>query len=375
MADASDDRAWLSQASARLDRWWRVDVLPLWATAGWDADRGGFYDALGFDGRPQEPRRARVQARQAWVYATAAPLAPDGGWDRLAWAAMDGVFAAHRRDDGLFRTSTDAAGKALDDGATLYDQAFVLLALSALAAAGPRRDEATERADDLLRRLDDLRHPAGGFREAEPHPFQANAHMHLFETALAWVEADGGGRWSTLADEIGRLALGCFIDPEGGFVREFFDADWRPAPGEDGRLVEPGHQFEWAWLLDRWTRLGGPAEAQAAARRLYAVGGCGVDPVSGSTLNALTPDLTASDAGVRLWPQTEHVKAALAFGDAGDARRATTGLMRHLEGAPRGLWRERFTAEGRWIEQAAPASSLYHLAGAVAALKAAFPPA
>ena len=41
---------------------------------------------------------------------------------------------------------------------------------------------------------------------------------------------------------------------KGGFLREFFDADWRPAAGEDGRLVEPGHQFEWAWLLARWGR-------------------------------------------------------------------------------------------------------------------------
>ena len=44
-----------------------------------------------------------------------------------------------------------------------------------------------------------------------------------------------------------------------------FDADWRPLAGLTGRLVEPGHQFEWAWLLERWSRLRGRADATTCA--------------------------------------------------------------------------------------------------------------
>ena len=51
---------------------------------------------------------------------------------------------------------------------------------------------------------------------------QANYHMHLFESALAW-EAVGGPRWARLADEIAQLAMSRFIDPESGAMREFFD--------------------------------------------------------------------------------------------------------------------------------------------------------
>ncbi len=43
-----------------------------------------------------------------------------------------------------------------------------------------------------------------------------------------------------------------FIDAETGGLREFFKADWTPYDGEKGRIMEPGHQFEWAWLLARW---------------------------------------------------------------------------------------------------------------------------
>ena len=105
-----------------------------------------------------------------------------------------------------------------------------------------------------------LRHPAGGFVEAGDPPFQANPHMHLFEACLAWLEAKeadhgGGARFEAVAAEIAELALTRFIDPDAGFVREFFAADWSPAPGEAGRIVEPGHQFEWAWLLERWVGL------------------------------------------------------------------------------------------------------------------------
>src|SRR3546814_6297229 len=54
---------------------------------------------------------------------------------------------------------------------------------------------------------------------------------------------------------------------------DLFDADWREVPqdGRDGarRLREPGHFFEWAWLLHRLALLTGDAGAAAAMRPLY----------------------------------------------------------------------------------------------------------
>ena len=41
----------------------------------------------------------------------------------------------------------------------------------------------------------------------------------------------------------------------GDEVREFFDGDWLPAAGIAGRIAEPGHCYEWAFLLDRWAKL------------------------------------------------------------------------------------------------------------------------
>jgi mannose-1-phosphate guanylyltransferase/mannose-6-phosphate isomerase len=214
-----------------------------------------------------------------------------------------------------------------------------------------------------------FRHPAGGFREAGAQPFQANANMHLFEAALAW-EAAGGEGWGEIADEIAGLALAKFIDGPGGFLREFFDAGWRPAAGEDGRLVEPGHQFEWAWLLERWGRLRGRADAQAAARRLFAAGARGVDPGRGVAINALSDDLTVRDAAARLWPQTEHLKAALILGEDAAALTAANGLALYLQTPVQGLWRDRLRPDGGFEPEPAPASSFYHIVCALQALLA-----
>ena len=223
----------------------------------------------------------------------------------------------------------------------------------------------TGRARDLRGALGQLALPNGGWREDAGHPHQANAHMHLFEACLAWEAVEPGGEWTAMADTIAEMARRHFIDPEGGFVREFFDADWRPAAGAAGSLVEPGHQFEWAWLLTRWGEARGDGWASEAAERLYAAGLRGVDPARGVAMDELDDTLAVRSARARLWPQTERLKAALILGDrvpAGHAAGALKGLQAYLE--PTGLWRDKQEPDGRFVDEPAPASSLYHIAAA-----------
>jgi mannose/cellobiose epimerase-like protein (N-acyl-D-glucosamine 2-epimerase family) len=115
-----------------------------------------------------------------------------------------------------------------------------------------------------------LKNPLGGFNESTPTdpPLHSNPHMHLFEACLAWNAIDSDPKWRALADEIAGLALSKFISAETGALREFFDDQWNPAPGVAGRIWEPGHQYEWAWLLLRWGKLAGRPDAIAAALRM-----------------------------------------------------------------------------------------------------------
>ena len=358
-------------AAARWYEAWLVEAaLPLWAGAGVDPAGGLFQETLSVTGAPVEAqRRARTQTRQVFVFASAAAAGYGEAWLPVARKGWARFVAAYRRPDGLFINRAAADGTPLDTEADTYEQAFVLLAMAALQAAAPQAVDLAGEAGRVLAALQDRRAAAGGFQESGPHPYQANCHMHLFESAMAWEATTGGPVWAALSDELADLALAKFIDPLTGAVREFFDADWRALSGEAG-LVEPGHQFEWAWLLDRWGRRRGEASAIAAARRLFANGLKGVDAGREVAVNALWDDFSVRDGDARLWPQTEHLKAALALGDEAQALKAARGLAQYLEVPARGAWRDKLKADGTFVEEPAPATSFYHLMVAILELSA-----
>lgn len=357
----------LSDAARAYGAWMREAALPLWSTAGVDPATHAFHDALTIEGAPATKRwRARVQARQVFVYATAYRAGFGPQWLAVARRGFDFYRAHYRLPDGLYAIFADAGGEVLDATPCLYEQAFSLLALAGLQGAGAADLHPAAEAEQLLAALQAQRRvPAGGFTELTEHPYQANAHMHLLEAAMAWDELGISPIWTALSDEIATLCLDRFIDPKAGFLREFFDADWRPAGGDDGRLVEPGHQFEWAWLLERWGRARGETRAKAAARTLFARGLAGVDRVREVAMNELWDDLTPRDATARLWPQTEYLKAALILGEDAEALTAARGLARYLDVPARGAWRDKLRPDGAFVEEPAPASSFYHLSLAV----------
>lgn len=353
----------MEQAAEWYRRWLVEAALPFWASVGYDPETGGFHERMTADCPDwAAPRRARVQARQIWTFATAARLKVGTPHFHLAHSAYEAFIRRYRRPDGLMVSAVQPDGAPVDGQAQLYEQDFALLAMASLYAYRPSAS-LLEDAERLRGAIEAFRHPAGGFRETGAQPFQSNAHMHLLEAALAWEEV-GQARWASLADEIVELALARFIDPQGGFLREFFDADWRPAGGDEGRWVEPGHQFEWAWLLDRWGALRGDSRGPEAARRLFACGQSGVDTVRKVAMNVLWDDMTVRDADARLWPQTEYLKAALRLGHDADALLAAQGITTYLDEPIIGAWRDILRADGSLVDQPAPATSFYHLAGA-----------
>jgi mannose-6-phosphate isomerase len=378
-----DDKARIDQLHGQLCGWLCDSAYPLWSTRGRDP-AGGFHERLAQDGSPLvEPRRSRVNPRQAYCFAVAPSLGWRGDSAALVNHGLDYFVARYQRPDGLFRTLVAADGSSLDDRALLYDQAFALLAFNVSAAAGQSRAARERQSRELLELvLKTMKRAGPGFESGVPPslPLQSNPHMHLFEAALSGCEVcSESSQWKSLADEIAELALTRFIDPGTGALREFFDANWNPAPDLPGRIIEPGHQFEWAWLLLRW---GGPkhghadARTRAAALKLIDVGEKhGVR--NGLAINSLLDDFSAHDAGARLWPQTERLKAAcIAARLTGEARyfsmavSAADGLLRYLSCPVSGLWYDRIDAGGKLVDEPAPASSFYHLAAAIAEISA-----
>jgi mannose/cellobiose epimerase-like protein (N-acyl-D-glucosamine 2-epimerase family) len=374
----STSRIELAELNARLVRWLVDAAYPLWAAHGIDAHNGGFIETLAQSGSDlAAPRRARVQPRQIFAFANA----PHFGWrGDLTGIVRRGIqfFTEHyRRADGLFRTLVAADGSALDEQALLYDQAFALLGYASAATALGSRDEFERLALGLRTLIDNFLSAGAGARafrsSADPSGnLESNPHMHLLEACLAWAEIGNDRDWSAWANELAGLALARLLRPDSGAVGEAFSLDWQPAPGLAGRIIEPGHQFEWAWLLLRCNPRTGPL--RQAALRLISIGeAMGVH--HGVAVNSLLDDLTIDDPNARLWPQTERLKAALlAARVTGDeqywsmAVAAASSLFPYLRTPIAGLWFDLRIPNGAMLDSPAQASTFYHLVGAIAAL-------
>jgi mannose/cellobiose epimerase-like protein (N-acyl-D-glucosamine 2-epimerase family) len=103
-----------------------------------------------------------------------------------------------------------------------------------------------------------------------------------------------------MADEIVDLAISRFIGPDTGALREFFNEAWTGPPKGENHLVEPGHQFEWAWLLVRHRGARSAPASLAAARRLYGSGVKGVVPDREVACDEPSADLSIRSARARL---------------------------------------------------------------------------
>jgi mannose/cellobiose epimerase-like protein (N-acyl-D-glucosamine 2-epimerase family) len=379
-ADGPLTDARLAPLRGRLLEWLIESACPRWSTSGIDPRNGGFVEALGADGAPLPlPRRVRVQPRQVVAFTGAAALGWRGDVTRIVRDGMEYLHRYYRRADGLYRALIDADGAALDDTALLYDHAFVLLGLEAQARAFDERRACERRALELRGRIERAwRAEGGGFRSGEGDAARrdANPHMHLLEACLAWADTGSDPGWAAWVEEIASIATSRLVNPANGALVETFTPDWRPAAGPDGRRVEPGHQFEWAWLLLRCDRDDAALRRATALKLIESGERHGIH--GGFAVNALLDDGTLQDANARFWPQTERVKAALlALELTGDAVHlehaadAATGLARYLDTDVPGLWLDERLGNGRFKATPAPASSFYHVVGAIAALAAA----
>lgn len=374
-----NDLARARQGHARLVGWLTEAATPLWSAKGIDAS-GAFYEALAQDALALgRPRRASVQARQLFALATARRLGATID-DQSLRSGLMAFVTRHVRSDGLVRALVDPDGKILDDNATLRDQAFALLAMASLR---PLLGEAVEQAALSLRssiRLS-LSQKGGGFAIAlaDRARRDSRSHLHLLEACLAWMEVGGDWQWAGLAGEIVALALERFVDPVSGVVTERFDANWLPLTQSGQGVVQPGHQFEWAWLLLRWSWLArgrpGAIQARVAALRLINQAETfGVDSVRNAVFDGLLDDFSVFDGQARLGSQTARLKAwALVTAQIGgpwwgSVADAIEGLEAHLRTPLGGLWYDRMGLDGSLDAAPAPASSFHHIVSAIAVL-------
>jgi mannose/cellobiose epimerase-like protein (N-acyl-D-glucosamine 2-epimerase family) len=357
--------------------WVRQQALPFWATRGFDTSNGRFAERLDGSGRPLPvPHRAMVQARQIYVYAHAAELgwyAPGAALAETAMATLRREFCDDDADIASAAFSVDPhSGKQLSATRDSYTHAFILFATAHLfRLTGDRAllTFALRIATFIERNMMDPVH--GGAIDALPAASGAkrqNPQMHLLEAYLALEEAAPGRGWIERADTLVVLFHDRLGKADRGVLLEHFAHDWAPhADPAMASVFEPGHHYEWAWLLDRHQRLSGRGHGvwrtvlhAKAVSHGHAPGGLIYDEVFA--------DGQVAKCSHRLWPHTEAIKAAAVRhcdGDAqalGDARRMAALLHEHFLDRPFvGGWTDQISSTGEALVDYVPASSLYHL--------------
>jgi N-acylglucosamine 2-epimerase/mannose-6-phosphate isomerase len=295
-------------------------------------------------------------------------IGPADGLEK-AWRAYEFMREAWSPGTGWPRRLT-RDGAILDPTPDLYDHAFILLALAWLSKATDETaplDTAVETLDFVKTRF---AHPsgAGWLSELPDGASLQNPHMHMLESLLALHSTTGQARFLEEADKIVALFSDRLFQPDPGVIPEYFDRQWRPEAGRDGRRVEPGHQLEWFWLMERHLAAGGrgaPEKMRAIfdfAERAFSAGEHGL------AVNEVDLDGAALDGDYRLWPQTEALKAYLAVerlagAPQGEAISRIYGNLtgRFIDRPAPGLWVDRLDRGGRPLVKDIPGSSLYHI--------------
>ena len=361
-------------------RQWAVEqAFPLWASRGFDAQAGLFEEQLGFDGTPvvTVPRRVMVQARQICVFT----LATRHGWydgRRIAVTAgrslIDQFWAKDKIGGWFFSLNRD--GTIADDRRDLYANAFVLFAMAGLIElTGDRRFvDAVERTLVVLdQHFTDKR--GGGLWDAVPRQDglrRQNPHMHLLEAYMALHDVTADEAYLARAEAIVDLAEQWFIDCQSGALCEYYDDDWRVTPCPGQGCVEPGHLFEWAWLLRRYEVKTGNSMDSLVKPLLAAAFRHGTDRLSGRIIDEVCEDGRVCRRTSRSWPHAEAIKSIgmeyhLGQGDLRTEAAAMLDRLRrvycpdHLGGG----WIDHVAEDDTPMSRVMPASTLYHLAYAL----------
>ncbi|HEV7436896.1 MAG TPA: AGE family epimerase/isomerase [Pseudorhizobium sp.] len=341
--------------------------VPEWIEVARDRDFGGVVQRLDEGGGPVKGEKKTTLASARTVFSLAHLYLYTANPALLTAAKDINLFMTTylRLPGGGYRCAVECDGRPSADPADglcrAYDQSFALLALVTLQKADPSAVPGDMIAD-LWDFIVSITEPATGAlyedermarSGAHPHEHRSqNPQMHMLEALLQAYEMSGERVWLERASRYVSLAEMFLVDPATGAVREYVGHDLSPLNSVLGNRREPGHQFEWAWLLLRYRELGGAREVDDLIERMtrfadaYGVRRDG-GPMDGAPFDAVDAEGKTIEATHLLWPLTELGKL---------------GCMQHLRGEVgaaqrcRGIERlifERYFAKDRltWVNQ------------------------
>ncbi|MHC8404475.1 AGE family epimerase/isomerase [Pseudomonas sp. TMB3-21] len=352
----------LTALFASVQQHFRDVIVPLWQGPGWNADMALPYEALDADHHPLPPQRYRAMAcaRQLYVFSSlTGQLA--GAEERAAALFRSLQQHFHDAEHGGWFYSIDPQGAPLDRRKDLYTHAFILFACAHYW--DKVREPLVESVLNATLKVIAQRFATNdGLYEAcleqdwsslDTGPLQ-NPLMHLAEAFLATLSIRADAPVQRALVELCTGMHQRFIDPQHDVLME------KPLGAVDN-WFEPGHQFEWYYLLESSPLLRGSPLHTSLDRAFTFTEQLGVEESSGAVRAMLTLDGQAKDATQRIWAQAEYLRALTlrANSDAAVIRQLQALLQHSLHA--RG-WYECRDANGEVSRRDMPSTTPYHLA-------------
>lgn len=345
-------------------------ILPLWDQFGWWDEKQTGYEALRT--ADQQPhvlyRRSMVLARLLFVYSRAwahwhNPLHRDRA--HAIYQDLISHFWDSEYQGWYF--SLNSENQPEKDDKDLYGHAFILFGLSHYLDVFQDQSALTwlQKTHDCLQRNFYMSRGWYAWRAdrnwgQKQCALHQNPHMHLLEAYLACAQADPGGGWKQYVQQGYDLFQQNLFDHNLGVLREFYTDQGEIDP-ETGHIIEPGHHYEWVWLLQMVAGLLGSSSALLSAQtRLFDwAQKNGWDRQYGGIYNQVSASGAVLDAAKRIWPITEYLKAAQIQTGVIDQQAVDFFVTHYI--TDQGGWHEFLQADLTPKPHFLPASTLYHL--------------
>ncbi len=364
------------QAHKLILRW-----VPKWHEVFFDPVHDRFHERLTAGFKPVQLGYVRLltQCRQLAMYAHASrqkSLMPFKVDLRRHFVAMCRDF--YDAETGGWFFSIDSEGRPADQTFDLYTISFVIFALGHYYRA-TLDEEAKRLALETLQFVDRHFRIEGqpGYCEALSRDLRPltkmrrqNPHMHLLEACLFAADIWDDTVYRDVADDMVRLFFLYFYDASKNALCEFFNDDLSPHP-DKGHIVEPGHYYEWVWLLKKHARLMGDASIYEVAcfNLLDWANQHGWDGKYGGIFDELDINGNILTDTKRIWPFTESLKAnALMLKDHPMIKKERkqriadmVAIFRDKYIDERGFWTERLQRDLRPVTDYMPGTTPYHV--------------
>ncbi|MFJ2330396.1 AGE family epimerase/isomerase [Pseudomonas helleri] len=354
----------LTATFAAVQAHFRQVIVPLWQGPGWNAELALPYEALSPAHQPLPPQRYRAMAcaRQLYVFAS---LIDDPAFPAAAEraAALFRSLQSHFHDaeHGGWFYSIDPHGAPLDQRKDLYTHAFIIFACAHYWAK-VREPLVESVLNAALQVVLEQFSTGNGLYEASLEqdwsslgsgPLQ-NPLMHLAEAFLATL--------SVREDPTVQSALLALTDAmQQHFIEPVHNVMLEKPRGAVDNWFEPGHQFEWLFLLASSPLLRGTALHGSLDLAFGFAEQVGVDPQTGAVCGMLAPDGTLRDGTQRIWAQAEYLRA-LTLRPEGAERVQRQLLALQQRFLYTGGWYECRDGQGNVSREDMPSTTPYHLA-------------